>query len=160
VYDFEHEPVNRAGPGETIQSGFGSSGQRDDDREADQNDAEEHQEWGRPSSARVVPNGDTDASDDDARAGEDDLRNEAHESLGLAVSTPSAFGCVSTRRSNAGSVDDPPASDDSACMPRPTRVQAAQIAVLSVFIFVGIKVVVALLVFGISVATGGWTDRP
>ena len=45
-------------------------------------------------------------------------------------------------------------------MPRPTRVQVAQIAVLSVFIFVGIKVVVALLFFGITVATGGWTDRP
>jgi hypothetical protein len=38
--------------------------------------------------------------------------------------------------------------------------QIAQIAVLSVLIFVGIKVLVALLVFGFSVATGAWTDRP
>jgi hypothetical protein len=45
-------------------------------------------------------------------------------------------------------------------MPRPTRVQIAQLAILSVVIFVGIKILFALLVFGITVATGAWTDRP
>jgi hypothetical protein len=45
-------------------------------------------------------------------------------------------------------------------MPKPTRVQVAQIVVLSIVIFVGIKVLFALLVFGFSVATGAWTDRP
>jgi hypothetical protein len=45
-------------------------------------------------------------------------------------------------------------------MARPTPIQVVQIAVLSVVIFVGISVVVGLLVYGISVAAGMWTDRP
>jgi hypothetical protein len=45
-------------------------------------------------------------------------------------------------------------------MARPTRVQLVQIAVLAVAIFVGIKVLIALLVFGFMVATGAWADRP
>jgi hypothetical protein len=45
-------------------------------------------------------------------------------------------------------------------MARPTRVQIVQIAVLSVAIFIGIKVLFALLFFGFTVATGMWTDRP
>jgi hypothetical protein len=45
-------------------------------------------------------------------------------------------------------------------MARPTPVQLVQIAVLAVAIFVGIKVLIALLFFGWSVATGMWADRP
>ena len=59
-----------------------------------------------------------------------------------------------------GSVDDALGSRDSGCMPKPTRVQIAQIAILSVVIFVGIKALFGLLVFAITVATGAWTDRP
>jgi hypothetical protein len=61
---------------------------------------------------------------------------------------------------DSGFVDDIQVSRDSACMPRPTRVQIAQIAGLSVVIFVGIKILFALLVFAFTVATGAWTDRP
>ena len=42
----------------------------------------------------------------------------------------------------------------------PRACRSLQIAVLSVVIFVGIKILFALLVFGVTVATGGWTDRP
>ena len=45
-------------------------------------------------------------------------------------------------------------------MARPTPIEVVQIAVLSVLIFLGISVLVSLLVFGISVAAGMWTDRP
>jgi hypothetical protein len=45
-------------------------------------------------------------------------------------------------------------------MPQPTRAQIAQIAILSVVIFVGIKVLFGLLVFVYTVAIGAWTDRP
>ena len=45
-------------------------------------------------------------------------------------------------------------------MGRPTPIQVVQIAVLSVLIFLGISVVFGLLVFGVSVVAGMWTDRP
>ena len=45
-------------------------------------------------------------------------------------------------------------------MARPTPIQAVQIAVPSVLIFVGVSVVFGLLVFGFTVVTGMWTDRP
>jgi hypothetical protein len=45
-------------------------------------------------------------------------------------------------------------------MARPTPVQVVQIAVLSVLIFVGSAVVIGLLLYGFTVATGKWTDRP
>jgi hypothetical protein len=45
-------------------------------------------------------------------------------------------------------------------MARPTRVQLAQIAILAVAIYAGIKVLFALLLFGVTVVTGMWTDRP
>jgi hypothetical protein len=45
-------------------------------------------------------------------------------------------------------------------MARPTPVQVVQIAVLSVLIFVGSAVVIGLLLYGFTVATGMWTDRP
>ena len=45
-------------------------------------------------------------------------------------------------------------------MIRPTRIQVVQIAILSVVVFVGIKVLFPLLFFGFSVVTGMWTDRP
>jgi len=44
-------------------------------------------------------------------------------------------------------------------MARPTRVQIVQIAILSVVVFVGANVLVGLLVFVFTVATGMWTDR-
>ena len=49
---------------------------------------------------------------------------------------------------------------DTKRMVRPTRIQVVQIAVLSVGVFVGIKVLFPLLVFGFTVLTGMWTDRP
>ena len=44
-------------------------------------------------------------------------------------------------------------------MARPTRVQIVQIAIMSVVVFVGVTVLVGLLAFAFTVATGMWTDR-
>ena len=44
-------------------------------------------------------------------------------------------------------------------MARPTRVQIVQIAMMAVVVFVGVTVLVGLLVFAFTVATGMWTDR-
>ncbi len=44
-------------------------------------------------------------------------------------------------------------------MARPTRVQIVQIAIMSVVVFVGVTVLVGLLAFAVTVATGMWTDR-
>jgi hypothetical protein len=45
-------------------------------------------------------------------------------------------------------------------VPKPTPIQFVQIAILSVLIFVLISVAIALIVYGVTVATGMWTDRP
>jgi hypothetical protein len=94
----------------------------------------------------------------DRDIGHEMARGEA-DTQKAECTTPSVERSIAPRLSSRGYVDDAQGRGTLRGMARPTRVQILQIAIMSVVVFVGVNVLVGLLVFAFTVATGMWTDR-
>jgi hypothetical protein len=94
----------------------------------------------------------------DRDIGHERARGEA-DAQKAECTTPSVKRSIAPCGRVGECVDDAPGRGDTPRMARPTRVQIVQIAVLSVVVFVGANLLVGLLVFVFTVATGMWTDR-